>query len=378
MPRTNVGGMEQLSREQARRIAVRAQLLDLPRPSDLLDVVRRLTLVQVDLTAAVAPSAQLVLWCRLPGFEVEDLEAAVGDGSLVELAGMLRPAEDITLYRADMAAWHSSDPPEQWMRGAQDWVELNDTARLDLLEELRREGPLPAQALPDTCEVPWRSTGWTEGKNVMKMLEIMEARGEVAVASREGRTRHWDLSERVWPDDPEAAPPALEAQAERDRRRLASLGIARARAPKTPNEPDGVGPAGTTVEVEGVRGTWQVDPDQLEHVDDSWHGRTALLSPLDRLVFDRKRLAELLGFDYQLEMYKPAAKRRWGYWAMPVLHGDRLVGKLDATADRRGGALRLAALHEDEPLDDAVRAEVEIEVHQLADHLGLELVDERP
>ncbi len=370
--------MEQLSREQARRIAVRAQLLDLPRPSDLLGVVRRLTLVQVDLTAAVAPSAQLVLWCRLPGFEVEELEAAVGDGSLVELAGMLRPAEDIALYRADMAAWHSSDPPEQWMRGAQDWVELNDTARLDILEELRREGPLPAQALPDTCEVPWRSTGWTEGKNVMKMLEIMEARGEVAVASRDGRTRHWDLSERVWPDDPEAAPPALEAQAERDRRRLASLGIARARAPKTPNEPDGVGPAGTTVEVQGVRGTWQVDLDQLEHVDDPWQGRTVLLSPLDRLVFDRKRLAELLGFDYQLEMYKPAAKRRWGYWAMPVLHGDRLVGKLDATADRRGGALRLAALHEDEPLDDAVRGEVESEVHQLADHLGLELVDESP
>lgn len=369
--------MERLTHEQARRVAVRAQLLDLPRPTDLLAVVRRLTLLQVDLTAAVAPSAELVLWSRLTAFARYDLEDAVGDGSLVELAGVLRPADDITLYRADMAAWRSPEPPEVWMRGAQDWIAINDTARLDLLDELRREGPLPAKALRDTCEVPWRSSGWTEGKNVMKMLEIMEARGEVAVASREGRTRCWDLAERVWPDDPDDAPDATEAMAERDRRRLASLGIARSRAPKTPQEPDGVGAQGATVEVEGVRGTWQVDPEQLARLDEPFEGRVALLSPLDRLVFDRKRLAELLRFDYQLEMYKPVEARRWGYWAMPVLVGDRLVAKLDASSDRRGGAFRIAALHEDEPLDVSTRDAVEAEVAALAAYLDLELVDER-
>jgi uncharacterized protein YcaQ len=97
----------------------------------------------------------------------------------------------------------------------------------------------------------------------------------------------------------------------------------------------------------------------------------ALLSPLDRLVIDRKRMGELFGFDYQLEMYKPAAKRRFGYWAMPVLVGDRLVGKLDATAERDRGVLRVDAIHEDEPWDGSVRDEVWAEVEALADLLDL-------
>ena len=98
-----------------------------------------------------------------------------------------------------------------------------------------------------------------------------------------------------------------------------------------------------------------------------------MLSPLDRLVFDRKRMVELFEFDYQLEMYKPAAKRRWGYWAMPILYDDRLVGKLDATADREAGVLRVDAVHEDEPFDKATRAAVDAEIESLALWLGLEL-----
>ena len=122
--------------------------------------------------------------------------------------------------------------------------------------------------------------------------------------------------------------------------------------------------------IEGVRGKWRVDP---AYLDEPLDGRAAVLSPLDRLVFDRKRMVELFEFDYQLEMYKPAAKRRWGYWAMPILHDDRLVGKLDATADREAGVLRVDAVHEDEPFDDATRAAVDPEIESLAIWLGLEL-----
>jgi uncharacterized protein YcaQ len=140
--------------------------------------------------------------------------------------------------------------------------------------------------------------------------------------------------------------------------------------------------------VDGVRGEWRVDPALLDGSapdgsapdgsapDGSAH-RTALLSPLDRLVMDRRRLTELFAFDYQLEMYKPAARRRWGYWAMPVLVGDRLVGKLDATADVRAGVLRVAALHLDVDLTAAERADVEQEVTDLATWLELDLVDQR-
>jgi uncharacterized protein YcaQ len=102
--------------------------------------------------------------------------------------------------------------------------------------------------------------------------------------------------------------------------------------------------------------------------------RTALVSPFDRLVFDRDRLRDLFGFEYILEMYKPAAKRRWGYFALPILHGDRFVGKLDAKADRRAGVLRVHAIHEDEPFTGGIAAAVDSEIDDLARWLGLEVV----
>ena len=111
-----------------------------------------------------------------------------------------------------------------------------------------------------------------------------------------------------------------------------------------PMEPIHVGDAGEPAVVEGVKGEWRVDPAAL---GEDFEGRTALLSPFDRLVHDRVRAEELFDFEYTLEMYKPAAKRRWGYFALPVLHDDRLVGKVDATADRKASVLRVNAIHED-------------------------------
>ena len=105
-----------------------------------------------------------------------------------------------------------------------------------------------------------------------------------------------------------------------------------------PIEPVDVGEAGEPAVVEGTKGEWRVDPAAL---GEDFEGRTALLSPFDRLVHDRVRAQELFDFEYTLEMYKPAAKRRWGYFALPILHGDRLVGKVDAAADRKASVLRV-------------------------------------
>ena len=282
--------VHQLSRQEARRIAVRAQLLDAERPTDLLEVVRRLWVVQVDLTAAVAPSADLVLWSRLGrAYRPDDLDTVLADRDLVEYEGLLHAAEDMALFRADMRDWPGRPPLREWQEDTADWVEANSVCRDDILQQLRAEGPLPARELPDTCAVPWRSSGWNTGKNVLMLLNCMERRGEVAVSGREGRERLWDLADRVLPDDP--AVPWQEAAAERDRRRLASLGIARARATQTLGEPNDVADAGEPAVVEGVRGTWRVDPAQLGR---PFRGRTALLSPLDRLVFDRKRMSRPL------------------------------------------------------------------------------------
>ena len=131
------------------------------------------------------------------------------------------------------------------------------------------------------------------------------------------------------------------------------------------------------VEVDGVRGRFVVDPGQLASSREPFQGRCVLLSPLDRLVFDRRRLTELFEFDYQLEMYKPAAQRRWGYWVMPVLYGDRLIGKLDAESDRTDGVLRLRALHTDDGFSAAAGRAVEREIADLARYLDLHLQDER-
>ena len=365
---TGVSEVHQLSRDDARRIAVLAQLLAADRPTDLLDLVRHLTVLQVEPTAAIAPSAQVVAWSRLgPAFDPRDLEAAVATGALVELGSMLRPAEDVALFRAEMAAWPGPGPLKDWQEARRDWLEANDDCRRDILDKLYDEGPLPSRELPDTTLLPWESSGWNNDRSRRMLLELMVARGEVATAGHEGRERLWDLAERVYPDDPVV--PLEDALRIRATRRLAALGIARARTTETPGEPNHVGEVGEPAVVDGVRGKWRVDP---AYLDLPLEGRSALLSPLDRLVFDRKRMAELFAFDYQLEMYKPAAKRRWGYWALPVLHGDRLVGKVDATADRARGVLRVDAIHEDEPFDRETRAAVEAELDSLALWLRLE------
>ena len=137
-------------------------------------------------------------------------------------------------------------------------------------------------------------------------------------------------------------------------------------------EPTHVGDAGEPAEVEGVKGEWRVDP---AYLGDDFEGRTALLSPFDRLVHDRVRAEELFDFEYTLEMYKPADQRRWGYFALPILHGDRLVGKLDAAADRKASVLRVNAIHEDVKFTRATARAVQAELEDLASWLGLAAIE---
>ena len=370
-----VAGVEvhQLSRTEARRLAVQAQLLAKPRPADLHEVVSGLTLLQNDPVEAVARSAELVVWSRLgSAYARGGVAEALEDQSLVEWQGTILPAEDLRLYRDDMAQWPGRGTLTPWRHSNAEWVRANEECRLDILERLRGDGPLTSQDLPDSCVVPWRSTGWTNQRNVVQLLKLMEQRGEVAVAGREGAYKLWDLATRIFPDEP--AVPAAEAARARKARRLHALGITRSRLPLEQvdaADPDLDEPVGEPAVVEGTRGQWRVDPSLLGK---PFSGRAALLSPLDRLVQDRKRMLDLFEFDYQLEMFKPPAKRRWGYWTLPVLYGDRLVGKLDATADRDLLALRVDALHEDVPFTRAMSTAVQREITDLARWLGLDLV----
>ena len=354
-----------LSRAEARRIAVRAQLLDARRPTDLLDVVRHLTFLQIDPTAAIAPAADLVAWSRLgSAYQPADLKLALEqDRTLFEHNALVRPMSDVGLVLADAAGWPSYEKPRLWLRD-------NDRFRRDILDRLADSGPLTSRDIPDTSVVPWASTGWTRNRNVTQMLEFLMMRGEIAIAGRVRRERLWDLAERVYPADAHV-PSAAEARQIRDERRLRALGIARAKSTVMPIEPIDVGEVGIPATVEDVAGEWRVDPDALQQ---DFEGRTALLSPFDRLSYDRVRAQELFDFEYVLEMYKPAAKRRWGYFALPVLHEDRLVGKVDATADRKRSVLEVHAIHEDVKFTRAIAKAVQAELEALASWLGLETV----
>jgi uncharacterized protein YcaQ len=358
--------MHRLTKAQARRIAVRAQLLDASRPTELLAVVERLTLLQIDPPAAIAPSADLVAWSRLgSAYEPAHLKQALEqDRTLFEHNALVRPISDLGLYLAGAADWPSYPRTRAW-------IQDNDSFRRDILRLLEDSGPLTSRDIPDTSVVAWASSGWTKDRNVTQMLEILRMRGEVAIAGRIGRERVWDLAERVYPADV-VVPSVDEAERRKNERRLASLGIARQKARAMPMEPIHVGEAGEPAVVEGVKGEWRVDPAAL-CVD--FEGRTALLSPFDRLVHDRVRSEELFDFEYTLEMYKPAAKRRWGYFALPILYHDRLVGKVNAKADRQVSVLRVYAIHEDVKFTRTVTRAVQAELEDLASWLGLGAVE---
>ena len=353
-----------LDRDEARRIAVRAQLLTADRPADIIETIDGLTVVNIDPTAAIAPSADLILWSRLGWpYQPPDLARAVEvDRTVFEWAGFYRTMADLPLLLPTMrAAPRYAD--------ARRWLGANSRFRDEVLARLRADGPLRTSEIPDTSQVSWPSSGWTNDRNVTQMLEILAGCGQVVVSRRESKERLWDLAERVYPAGVEELT-AEEAKRRRDERRLGALGLARSKATSQPVEPFDVGDAGEEAVVDLVEGTWRVDPDAVGR---PFEGRTALLSPFDRLVFDRKRAEDLFGFEYILEMYKPAAQRRWGYFALPILHGDRLIGKLDAKADRKAGVLRVAAVHEDEPFNEEQTDAVHDEIHELADWLALEV-----
>jgi uncharacterized protein len=357
--------VHQLTKEQARRIAVRAQLLDATPPVDLVSMVERLTMLQIDPTSAIAPSADLVAWSRLGStYRPKHLKRAVEqDRTLFEFNAVVRPMRDLGLYLAGGADWPAYDRQRDWLRD-------NDPFRRDILDRLAGSGPLTTRDIPDTSVVSWPSSGWTNNRNVTQMLEFLMMRGETAVSGRIGRERVWDLAERVYPADVDV-PSAEEATRQQNELRLASLGVARRKTTAVPVEPWDVGEAGEPATVEGVKGEWRVDPAALDGLDDEFEGRTALLSPFDRLIHDRTRAMELFDFEYTLEMYKPAAQRRWGFYALPILYKDQLVGKVDAAADHKAAVLRINAIHEDVPFTRAMTTAVRAELDKLSAWLGL-------
>jgi uncharacterized protein len=370
----------ELSLAEARRLAVAAQLLDGRAPATVTEVVRALGSVQVDPVAAVARAERMVLFSRLGPYDVSDLEAALDRGELFEYWAHVVPASDYGIHREAMRRYPRGDGARA--RYVREWLAANAAFRRYVLRELRRRGPLLSRDLEDRSVVQWRTGGWNDGKGLGRMLDILWFRGEIAIAGRAGNERLWDLASRRLPQDEPRwhAREVARAVVERGLRRK---GIARREelgrmfdgAPPGADEAfrslvrDGIA---LPARVAGLDGDWWAHREVLE----SDHGtqRTVLLSPFDRLVYDRERAAELHGFRYRLEMYVPVAKREFGYYVLPVLHGTDLIGRVDATLDRGARLLRVDGIWAERGAPADAGSDVADALRELATWLGAESV----
>lgn len=350
-----------LTRDQARRIIVRAQLLDADRPGDVVEVAEQLGVIKIDPTAVIAPSEQAIPWSRIGwGYEPGQLTKAVEDDrQLFEYAGSFHPTSLLPLMRVRMRAG-----PVRASTAA--WLEANARFRADVIARLHAHGPLLASEIPDTAAVPAANdSGWYSDNQVPRMLDLLERLGEVAVVGRAGRLRRWDVAERARGPEPDG-PSYDDAGALLDERRLQGAGLARQKAPWS-----GVGMAGEPAVVEGSTWKWRVDPRALEAIDEDPGGRVALLNPYDGMLFDRPRLVEAFDFTYKLEQFVPKAQRVYGYFAHPILFGDRFIGLMDAALDRPRENLVVSAVHESSPWDSEEREMVHAEIRDLAGWLGV-------
>jgi uncharacterized protein len=372
----------ELSLQEARRLAVLGQRLAEPRPANVLDVAQELGGLQLDPTSAVCRSELLVLWSRLGAYDLAELERLLWDErQLFEYWAHIVPTSDFAVHRETMRRYPRPDWSPTRSRYIRTWLEQNAAFRRYVLRELRRRGPLRSRDLEDRAAVPWRTGGWNDGKSLGRMLDILWFGGRIATAGRDGSERVWDLSERRLP----MGEPRL-GVAEVARRVLERQLRQRGIAPISQfgfvfdGRPAGWERAlrelvrsGTAVpaRVEGTTGDWYAHVDLL---DLPFRPRTALLSPFDKLISTRERTEQLFGFHYRLEIYVPKEKRRHGYYVLPILHGDRLIGRIDPVFDRKAGVLRVNAVYAEPDAPADAWPAVHSSIDDLAAWLGAERV----
>jgi uncharacterized protein YcaQ len=300
----------EVSLEEARRIAVRAQLLD-GSATGVLDTVRRLGFLQIDPISAVAPPQYLVLWSRLGAFDRDELDRLIWEErKLVEVDAFIYPIEDLPLLVARMRRRREDNARERRIAA---FLKENASYRRYVLRELERRGPLLSREIEDHQRFPRENHAWWGSRKMAFMLMLLADRGEVAVAGRQGKQRIWDLAERVYPEVERISWKEARARIVEGRRRTQGVVLERGRLLAHPEADDGPVPP----------------------------ARATFLSPFDRLVHDRDRAEALWGFFYRLEMYVPAAKREYGYYVLPILRGDRIVGRIEPVHDRKAGRLHV-------------------------------------
>ncbi len=392
-------GERVISIETARRLAISGQRLAGPPPAGAADgkaihaIISALGCVQLDPISVVARSHLLVLWSRLGSFDRGALERLLWqERRLFEYwahCAAIVPTEHYPIHQVMMRSYVGGASKEAVRRRA--WLVEMQPLHDQVLSELTVRGPLASRHLSGREAAPWVSSGWPSATALGHLLQVLWLAGRITVAGRQGNAKLWDLAERRLPV---AQPPISEEEAVRRAVPIAlrALGVARPphirwhfirrRYPGLSGVLAALERSGELLRVRvadperELPGPWYLhaaDTPLLDAIErGEWQGRTTLLSPFDNLICDRERTRLLWDFDYTIGIYTPAAKRTRGYYAMPVLHGSRLIGSIDPSYDRKAQRLTLLNIRRDaDTLDDARTAEaVNRSVAQLGAFLG--------
>jgi hypothetical protein len=356
-------------------------MLSAPRPRTIAEVVDGLGMVQLDPTSAVARTEHLVLFGRLgKGFSIQELELMLWeDRSLFEYWVHIVPTSDLAIHRETMRRYPKGPRGDLASRVyVHDWLEANAAFRRYVLRELRRRGPLRARDLEDRVAPGWSTGGWNEqGRSVAMMLDLLWSKGEIMIVGRDGQQRLWDLTERSLPlDGPRLS--QREVASRIVERQLRAWGVAK------PSQfgwafdgrPPGWDRALEELIKEGVAIPARVkgdDADRYVHAEiweRTFRPRTTLLSPFDDLVSDRDHTEQLFDFLFRLEIYVPKAKRRFGYFVMPILHGDRLIGRIDPRFDKAAKVLHVNAVYAEEEAPASAGPAISGAIIELGEWLG--------
>ena len=392
----------------ARRLAVSRQRLAGERPAagaaatadGIMETLRDLHCLQIDPIRAVERTQLLVLWSRLGAFDPADLDALLyRERRLFEYwahAASIVMTEEYPIFQLHMQNWPFGF--QTWTRQVKEWMVENEALRAHILAELEERGPLTKGDFDDVSASGWESTGWTDGQNVGQMLNYLWSQGEILVRKRKGRTKVWDLRERclpAWtPREELTWPEAVYRAAQASLRALGLATEAHIKRHFTRGKYPDLGDVLKRLERESLivevrisdggqdwPGPWYVHTADLPLLDDlergAWQPRTTLLSPFDNLICDRDRTEKLFGYYYRIEIYVPKAKRQYGYYVMPILHGDRLIGRIDPKMDRKRQRLTINNVYIEE--DFVATAEsgraVAASIRELGSFLGAKEIE---
>ncbi len=392
--------MRTISLHTARRLFIQRQRLNDLHPANdaagILDITRDLGCLQLDPISAVARSHQLVVRSRVGNYDLAALDQLLWqDRSLFEYwahVASIVLTEDYPIHALLMRTYLRGEPQTAWRERTLHWVKTNAKLQRQILRELQQHGPLPSRVFenPNEGEAGWYSSGWTSGRDVSQMLDYLWTTGKIMVAGRSGIQKLWDLSERCLPDwTPREKLPEKEVVRRAAQRALRALGVAtpqqikihftRNRYPHLTERLHELAAAGVIqrLHVGDEKGEWYIHADDVPLLDrieknELAFERTTLLSPFDNLICDRTRTRQLFNFDFTIEIYVPAHKRQYGYYVLPILHGDRLIGRIDPKFDREHNRLHIHAVHaeKDAPLNRKSARVVRDAIEDLATFLG--------